>query len=229
MLEALLAAVGLGIAGIDPLGALLLMTAIAAKLSRSKLVIFSATVLLSAVIAGTILSLTGAGLISSIKDVIPVSTSRVWVIVNLIVAAAILLWIIRRKITDKQPNQVKSRSKLSGSNYAITATSILFGASSVLDPTFLANISLAAQSKNLATVVAMHTIWILVSQIMLFGLFAAYLLGKHETVIDYARRQYNKHKSLLQNILYLAAIAILIILVLDSASYLISEKYLINL
>lgn len=229
MLDALLTAVGLGIAGIDPLGALLLMTAIAAKLSRSKLIFFNITVLLSAVIAGTIVSLVGAGFIASIKDVLPVSTSRVWVIVNLIVAAAILIWIVRRKLTKNRPKTQKPRNKLSGSNYTIAATGLLFGAGSVLDPTFLANISLAAQSESLVTIVAMHTIWILVSQIMLFGLFAAYLQGRHESVIGYTRRQYGKHKSLLQNILYLTAIAVCILLVSDSVSYLASGKYLINL
>lgn len=229
MLEAVLAAFGLGLAGIDPLGAGLLMTAIAANFTRSRIVLFCATVFLSAVIAGTILSVVGAGFIVSIKDLLPVPTSRVWLVVNLIIAAIILDWIVRRKLAEKKPKKKKLRKKLSSSYYAVIATGILFGAGSVLDPTFLASISLAAQSDGLPTIIVMHTVWIIVSQMMLFALFMAYLNSKHERVIAYGRMQYRKHKALLQNVLYVAAFAAFLFLVSDTISYLLRGEYLINL
>lgn len=229
MLEAILAAFGLGIAGTDPLGAVLLMAAIAANFTRSRIILFTVAVFLSAVIAGTILTVVGARFISSIKDILPVATSSVWVVVNLVIAAVILAWIIRRKLAESKPKKAKLNKKLNNSYYAVAATAILFGAGSVLDPTFLASISLAAQTNNLITTLTMHTVWIITSQIMLFVLFVAYLHGKHERVIAYSRMQYAKHKSLLQNMLYVAAIAMFVILVSDTISYLISGKYLINL
>lgn len=229
MLEAVLAALGLGIAGIDPLGAVLLMTAIAANFTRSRIILFSFTVFVSAVIAGTILSVVGAGFIASLKDVFPSATSSAWLIVNLIIASIILVWIIRRKLADNKPKKEKAPKKLSNSYYAVAATGILFGAGSVLDPTFMASISLAAQTDNLVTILVMHTVWIITSQIMLFVLFVAYLNGKHVKVIAYSRLQYAKHKSLLQNILYFAAIAVFVLLVADTISYAATGKYLINL
>lgn len=229
MSEAVLAALGLGIAGVDPLGAVLLMTAIAANFTRSRIIFFSTTVFLSAVVAGTLLSVAGAGFISSIKDLLPVATSSVWLVVNLIIAAIILVWIIKRKLNENKPEKPIARRKLSKSYYAIVITGILFGAGSVLDPTFLASISLAAQTDSLITIIVMHTIWVLVSQIMLFGLFVAYLNGKHEKVIIYSRMQYRKHKALLQNILYIAAIAAFLFLGLDSVNYVVRGEYLINL
>jgi hypothetical protein len=229
MLDALITALGLGIAGIDPLGAVLLMTAIASQFTRSKIIFFNVLVLVSAVLVGTILSVVGASFLSNINDIFPENTSSVWVYVNLLIAAVTTVWLIRRYLNRNKPKNNKSTKKLGSSYYAIAVTAVLFGAGSVFDPTFLAAISLAAQTNNLATIVAMHTIWIITSQIMLFVLFIAYLNGKHEKVITYSREQYTKHKSLLQNVLYVAAIGVIIVLIADSISYLVSGNYLINL
>lgn len=229
MLETVLAAVGLGIAGIDPLGAILLMSAIAAQFTRTRIILFTVTVFLSTIAAGTILSLLGAGFISSINDFIPVSTSSVWLIINLVIATIILVWLVRRKLTENKPKKEKPSKQLNSSFYAVIATGILFGAGSVFDPTFLAAISLAAQSDDLFTILLMHSIWIIISQIMLFVLFIAYLYGKHEKVIAYGRMQLKKHTVLLQNVLYVTAIAVFILLVSDSLSYALTGKYLINL
>lgn len=229
MLEAVLAAFGLGIAGIDPLGAVILMTAIAANFSRSRIVLFCITVFLSGVLAGTVISVTGAGFIASIKDLIPVPTSSIWVLVNLTIAAIILVWVVRRKLAENKPKKEKVRKKLGSSFSGVVTTGFLFGAGSVLDPTFVANISLAAQTENLVTIVVMHTVWVIVSQIMLFGLFLAYLNGKHERVIAYSRLQYKKHKVLFQNILYVSVIGAFLFLVLDTLAYALTGNYLINL
>lgn len=229
MIEAVLAAFGLGIAGIDPLGAVILIAAIAANFTRARIIFFSITVLVSAIITGTILSVVGAGFITSIKDQLPVPTSSVWLAVNLAIAVIILVWVIRRKLSENKQKVEKPRKKTNSSYTAIAATGILFGAGSILDPTFLASISLAAQTNDLITILVMHTVWIITSQIMLFVLFVAYLNGKHEKVIDYFRMQYKKHKNLLINILFVAAIAVFILLVSDTIYYLVYGQYLINL
>lgn len=229
MIETVVTALGLGLAGIDPVGAVILMTAIAANFSRSKIIIVTLFVFISAVLAGTILSMTGAGIIASVKDLMPVATSSVWLLVNIIVATIILIWVVRRKLTENEPKKVKDRKPLSNSYYTVIVTGILFGAGSIFDPTFLAAISLAAQSADLLSIIIMHSVWIFTSQIMLFVLFIAFLLGKHEKLIAISRKQYQKHKPLLMNLLYLAAIAVFLLLVSDSVSYLVRDEYLINL
>lgn len=229
MLDTFITAFGLGIAGIDPLGAIILMRAIAANFTRAKIVFFNITVLISAILAGTILSVVGSGFITGIKDVLPGNSSSAWVFVNLIIAAITIAWIVRRKKKKDRPNNEKPSKTLGSSYYAIAATGLLFGAGSVFDPTFLATISLAAQTNDLPTILLMHTIWIITSQFMLFVLFIAYLKGKHEKVIDFSRMQYTKHKVVLQDILSIAAIGVVIFLVADSLSFVIRGEYLVNL
>jgi hypothetical protein len=52
MINAILTAIGLGIAGIDPLGALLLMSAITAGMSSLKIKLFTITVFVSTILTG---------------------------------------------------------------------------------------------------------------------------------------------------------------------------------
>lgn len=226
MFSDVIIAFGLGLAGIDPFGAILLLSAIAAGIGSFKIKMFTITVFFSTIITGVLLSLIGAGIIDQIKSGVPNETSIVWVFVNITIALVISIWLVRksrRKPTLEAKNQKKT---LKGSNSTVFLVAILFGIGAVFDPTFLANISFAAQTSDVTTMIAMHTIWTVITQIMLFVLFIAFMLGKHEKLITISKQFLKKHQTSLNTTVFTAGILSVLFLIADSLSYFIFDKYI---
>lgn len=121
----------------------------------------------------------------------------------------------------------KPKKKLAGSTWAITFAGVAFGVGAVFDPTFLAVISLASQSDNFFVILTMHTIWIIISQVLLFGLFIAYLFNKHEVVLDKSKMIWKRHKSRLSQIVYGAAILSIVVLLIDTMFFAFRGDYLL--
>jgi hypothetical protein len=226
MISDLVIAFGLGLAGIDPLGALLLLSAIAAGISGFKIKLFTITVFFSTIITGVLLSLVGVGIIDRIKSGVPNETSVVWVFVNITIALVISIWLVRKSQHKPTLETKKQKKTLKGSNTTVFLIALLFGIGAVFDPTFLANISFAAQTSNITSMIAMHTIWIVISQIMFFVLFIAYLLGKQEKLITISKQFLNKHRTSLNTTVFTAGILSVFFLIADSLSYFIFDKYI---
>lgn len=224
----LLTILGLAIAGIDPVGAILLAGAISASLAKSKVIGFTLSALLGTVIAGTVFSVIGIRFIDQIKSLFPSLSSGIWVYVNIALALLILVWLYRQlwRKTDTKQKPAKKR-KLQGSLFTVVGLGIVFGASSVLDPTFVAAIGVAAQTENVLVIVGLHTVWITISQFMLFGLLIAYLLGKHHQLLNWSKTFWHKHKPGFIKVVHFAAFAVSLILVIDSITYLTSGSYLL--
>lgn len=227
-MNALLAILGLAIAGIDPFGAILLAGAIGAGLEKSKIIGFTVAVWLGAIATGTALSVIGIQFIEQIKNIFPSLSSSVWIYVNVILAVAIAIWLYRQiKHTASDKQKPSRKRKLQGSLIATISFGAVFGATSVLDPTFVAAIGVAAQTGNIVSIVALHTIWITISQFMLFGLLAAYLLGKHHQLLDWSKSFWRKHKPIFMRLVHALAFAVVILLIADSIVYLVSGDYLL--
>lgn len=224
MASLILSAFVLGIAGIDPIGALLLASAIAANVSKVKVALFTICVFVFTVITGVLLSITGTRIIENITSSIPDFDSSFWAYVNIVIVCAIGIWLYRNSRTSRKS---KPMHKLGGSAWVIALAGILFGAGAVFDPTFIAVVSLAAQNGNVITIFAMNIIWILVSQILLFGLFIAFLFGKHQIVLEKSKAVWQKHKKVLNRLIYYAALLSMAILVVDTLYFIIRGSYLI--
>lgn len=206
------------------MGAILVASAIAAGLSRAKIILFTASVFVFTVLTGVFFSYAGTSFIANIKSSLPSQGSALWAVLNIIIITVICVWLYKK---SKPTNNAKPQRKLTGSAWAILAAGIAFGVSAIFDPTFLAVISLAGQSGNLLTIITMHTVWILVSQIILFGLFVAYMLGKHQVVLQKSKAAWHKHKNMFTRLLYAAAVVSIVILLTDTLAYFITGSYLI--
>lgn len=224
MVSLLLATLLLGVAGIDPIGATLLASGIAVGISRAKIIIFVSCVFIFTVLTGVLLSIAGSRIIADISSAIPESNSSFWAFINIIIATIICVWLYRKLKTSSSK---KPKKKLIGSTWVIALVGIAFGVSAVLDPTFLAVVSITSQNGNLLTIGAMHMIWVLVSQIMLFSLFFAYLFSKHEVILNKSRHYWKKHSALLNRILFAVAILCVIILFVDTLAFVFNGTYII--
>jgi hypothetical protein len=89
--------VGLGLAGIDPLGAALLVGAIAAGAGRTKVFAFAASVFITSVVTGTAMAVLGNRLLENIDDAVPSASSPVWAYLEVGVAVLIVVWLVRRR------------------------------------------------------------------------------------------------------------------------------------
>lgn len=214
----------LGVAGIDPLGAILVASAIAAGVTRGKIILFTCCVFIFTILIGVFFSYIGTNFVATATSMVPDSNSTFWVYVNVLIMAIICLWLYRK---TKAKTVEKPRKKLTGSMFAIAIVGIAFGAGAVFDPTFLAVISLAGQNGSILTIISMHTIWILISQIMLFSLLIAYLTGKHELVLSKSKAIWIKHKQLLNSFVTGAAILSIVILAIDILAFLVWGDYIL--
>lgn len=226
-MEQLAAAFGLGIAGIDPLGAVLLMTAIAVRASRTKTSLFMLAVFISTVVVGIVVSLLGDGIVRFISDVIPPDTSSIWLCINIGLVILISIWLVHslRKDHNKKKPRKKSQT-LTGTTWQFIAFGALFGISTAIDPTFVANAAIAAQTGSIFAMIGLHTVWLIVSQCMLFVLFVAYLFGVHRPLITWAQRAWKKLHPHTHWLLVSAALLAIIILVIDSIIFLVRGTYL---
>ena len=74
--------------------------------------------------------------------------------------------------------------------------------------------------------IAMHAVWIIISQIMLLVLFVAYLLGKHKKLITLSKQFLKKHQTSLNAMVFTAGILSVMLLIADSLSYFIFDNYI---
>lgn len=224
----LLTILGLAIAGIDPFIAIILAGAISARLEKSKIISFTIATFFGAVVSGTLFSIIGIKFIDRIKSLFPSFSSSVWLYVNIILAVIILVWLYRQiKLKPSIEQKQQKKRKLQGGLLAVLGVGAVLGASSVLDPTFVAAIGVAAQTENVFAIIGLHTVWITISQFMLFGLLIAYLLGKHNQLLEWLKTFWHKHKSGFMKVVHFTAFAVASLLIADSIVYLITGSYLL--
>lgn len=224
----LLTVLGLAVAGIDPVGAVVLAGAIGAGLGRAKIIGFSLATLLSAVVTGSLFSVIGIEFIDQIRAWFPGANSSVWFYVNIGLALLIIAWLVRKRKSglDASTGQTTKR-QLKGGVITVAALGAVFGVSSLLDPTFIATIGVAAQTNSLPAIISAHTIWIVCSQFMLFGLAAAHMLGKHRQLLEWSAAFWRKHKPGFVKVVRITALLMSLLLLADSAAYALWGRYLL--
>ena len=69
MVNKLMQAVALGVAGIDPLGAILLFSAIRTGASRVKIIAFTASTFVTTIIAGVVIAVASNRVVESVSEI----------------------------------------------------------------------------------------------------------------------------------------------------------------
>jgi hypothetical protein len=178
--ELLIAAIGLGIAGLDPLGGLIAIGALSGGARERAVVAYGLAVILVTAVFGTVLSLTVGPRLADIDWSFLDSGYEFWAVGEAIVGVGLLVWAIRRILS---PVDETDKPKKRGiSTVALLGTGIVFGLSMITDPTYVAMVVLAGREGAVVDVSLAHTLWILVSQSPLVLITGAVLLGKHEVV-----------------------------------------------
>ncbi|MEU2199221.1 hypothetical protein [Isoptericola sp. NPDC019482] len=167
---------GLGVAGLDPFGALLVVPALAAGARRRVVLLFFATAWLTTVLTGLVLGESVQHVVAWLRDALSVP-DPVRLVAQLVAAAGLGVWAARRWVRRHDPAPERKRSVLAGP-VAMSLAGIFWGVSALSDPTFYALATVGASAPSLLAGAAVFTGWFLVSQAPLCLVVLALAAGK---------------------------------------------------
>ncbi|HLS92056.1 MAG TPA: hypothetical protein VK015_00915 [Microbacterium sp.] len=207
--------IGLGVAGLDPVGALMVIPAIAAGARRRVVMAFFLTSAVVTVATGLILGESVQLLTRWLADLtIP---DPVRLLAQLVAAAALGWWAVHRFNHRNDPEDDKKKSALGGA-VGMTLLGAFWGVSAVTDPSFLALAAIDSQIDSVLASVAVYVGWFVVSQAPLCVVVLTLAAGRNsapvQRAIAFARRLAKPTDAILTALLALAAL----LLVLNAAT-----------
>ena len=226
----------LGLAGIDPSGAIAMITALAMGVLKRDIYVFAITTFIVTLLMGIISSFfidTGVYYISGVLNHIPES---IFMVLEFIVAIVLLTWFIQRAfLKSKKESKAKQKDSffMKYIKKGLFVVALIFALTGITDPSFIALITLSSNSTNILEVVLANSIWILISQAPVFILTIAVILNKHEKIITYLRNKFSNNpniKKLKKGLSHLLSIVILVvgsIILLEATYYLFTSSWLI--
>lgn len=213
--QLLLTAFGLGLAGLDPAGALLAVAALAAGARDRDVLAYGLIVLGGTALLGTLLSLTLGARLASVDWAILVPTGRVGAVVELVVGLALLGWAALRLRRGAVAARKPRRTRTGPGPLALLG--MLFLGSAVLDPTFLGLVVVAGRGEPALSVSLAHLTWSLLSQLPLVLLLVAISRGGHQRAVAWFRRTAARATPVLRRVVTVALVTAGLFLVLDAA------------
>ncbi len=229
-MKSILLVFGLGLAGIDPWGAALLLAALAAGARKPHVLAFSLATFIGTVALGVAFSVFGKLVIDQIVAFIPDINDPIWAFVEIIVAALIAYWVISQltgQTTTDAPVQTKPPPRISV--FGMVLSGMAFSAVTIVDPTFFATAAIASQATALPSMIGLHSIWVLTSQSLLFALSAACMFDIHQPLVDLAKPMWEKVKRPAMWLLMGGLVVVAIGLTVDAIALFTTGAYLVPL
>lgn len=212
----------LAVAGFDPTGAILLVGAIAAKASRTKVLAFTAALFVASVVIGTAMALASN---SVFGESLSLTSGPFRAYFEVGMALFIGIWLadsLRSTRDDARP-----RRNIAQSTPAMTLGGVIYALSTVPDPSFPATAVIVGPSGAYVAVVS-FLIRTVISQALLIALVVAFLFDAHEKPVEAMRRWYERHKVLLIRILNASLVLIAVAALADAGTYFATDDYLIT-
>lgn len=230
----LLASLGLGVAGLDPTGALLAAAALAAGARPRAVVLFGASVLVLTAALGTVLSLTAGASLAGVDWTGSLPGGPVTAVLEALAGLLALGWAVarlRRRADPAREEVAAEASRRGGARLAsgagMVGAAVLFTAGAVLDPSFVGLVVLAGRGEPLAQVVAAHTTWSVVSQAPLLLLLVAVARGGHERAAALFARWWSRVRPLVRHLVTAALVLLGAGLLLDAGWFAATGSFLV--
>lgn len=218
----LLAVFGLGLAGIDPVGMMILITAMAAGLPKKQVYLYAALVFFGTALLGFALSAALGSSLSQLADSVNTISDTAWVYINLFLSLLLAGWGIRRVLAKEE----KEEDGKSGKGIYAAAAFMVFSA--LIDPTFIAVLALAGHSHNTAAALGYNFLWILLSQAPLFLLTASVSLNAHQKFISKFNSIYNRYKTRITHAITALIFLMALVFLIDLLYYLLGGIWLLG-
>ena len=200
---------GLGLAGIAPVGMILLNTMQASGLFTKKVYLFGGIVLFETALLGFVSSVILGNGISNIAQTLGQLPNIAWVWIYVVLIAALLAWGIKRLLTVEKLNSQNSQK----SRKSIYATAIFMIYTAIVEPTFLAVLALSGQVNNIPLSLLYKLIWVLKPKPALLVDFG-FMCNKHHLFIDKFNAFYDRYRQPIKcgitGLIFLSALVLLI-------------------
>ncbi|MBC7564815.1 hypothetical protein H7100_01100 [Candidatus Saccharibacteria bacterium] len=219
-MDLLLASIGLGILGIDIVGALILVAARSQGASRRSIVLFALIILFGTAAYGVILSvLLGEGIneFSEWALRIPAVFFKFFEILIILLLA---VWIYIRLTKRSKPRRANKLLRIQKSlSKGLVFAGILFVLSAVLDPAFLALIAASGREGVLFDIIVAHIIWSFVGQIPLYALATAMIFKKEKYITVWFKKIWKKYESTSANVVTILIGVVALVITIDVIRY----------
>jgi hypothetical protein len=221
----LVTVLGLGLAGLDPAGALIAAAALTAGARDRAVLLYGAVVLVGTALFGTVLSLTLGARLASVDWSVLVPAGRAGAVIELAVGAGLVAWAAVR-LRRKEARAPRPRRQRTG-GLGLAGVGALFALSAALDPTFIAVVVLAGRDAVVAEVALAHALWALVSQAPLVLLLVAIARGRHQRAVEWFAAWWSRVQPGVRRVVTGALVVTGVVLVLDGGWWFATGNYLL--
>lgn len=228
MVDLFLATLGLGIAGLDPFGALIVAAALTAGSTRRATSAFLTASAATTVAVGGLLGSALEPLLNLLGRLLDFP-DLVWAVINIVLVITLMAWAIARIV--RPPNsahhsELPRRTGLSA--WSLTGAGVLFGLTMLTDPAYYAIIALGTRVEDWLALVLAVTLWFLISQLPLVLLVVSSFLGLHETLTTRLERLWARVKPHISSIVTAAIALIAGVLTFDTIHFFTRGEFLIG-
>jgi hypothetical protein len=225
VIELLVAALALGLAGVDPAGLLIALGALAAGARERTVLAFTTIVVVGTALLGTALSLTLGRRLQDFEWTSLLPPDWLGAVVEIVIAVALLAWaVVRLRRPDARPPRPEKRAR---TGKALVLGAVLFAASAPLDPTFVGLVVLAGRGESPAAVALAHTTWIVVSQLPLVALAVAVLLRRHDRAVAWLRDLLPRARPVLARLGTFALVLAGAVMATDAGWWIVTGRFLL--
>ncbi len=224
----LFAVLTLGVAGLDPLGALLMAGALAGGATRKGVAAFTAAAAGTTIAVGVACSLLLAPFIDRLAAAMANTPDVVWLALELGLAILLLVWGVRRLragVSKEKPRK-KTRSLIDTS--VLLGAGVVFGISALTDPTYYGVIVLAGRDEPIWLVVIAHVLWFVVSQAPLLALTIAAARGSHVRLAQKLQGYWEQWRPTVGRVITAMMFVGAALLMIDCGFYLATGAFLIE-
>jgi hypothetical protein len=225
VLELVLTSLALGLAGVDPAGLVIALSALAAGARERAVIGFALIVIVGTALLGTALTLTVGQQLQEFDWSSLLPPDWLAAAVELGLAAGLLVWaIIRLRRSDARPPRPALKSR---SGAALLWAGVMFALSAPLDPTFVGLVVLAGREEPAAAVASAQLIWIIVSQLPLVALIFAILLRRHARAVAWLQNLMPRARPVLGKVGTGALALVGLVLAVDAVWWFVAGRFLL--
>ncbi|MEV7429011.1 hypothetical protein AB0N29_05275 [Nocardioides sp. NPDC092400] len=223
MVELLVTALTLGLAGIDPAGLLLALGALAAGARERTVLAFAAVVVLGTALLGTVLTVAVGQHLQDVDWASLLPPDWLGATIEALLAGALLAWAaVRLRRPEARPPRPAGRGR-TGS--ALLGGGVLFAASAPLDPTFVGLVVLAGREESVLAAGLANLTWIVVSQLPLVALAVAVVLRRHYGAVARLREIVPRARPFLARLGTAALAAVGLVMAADACWWFLTEEF----
>ncbi|WP_224448756.1 hypothetical protein [Haloprofundus salilacus] len=227
MIELVLTAVGLGVAGLDPTKALVAAGALSGGARKQDVTLYGLISIVGTLISGTVLSVVLGPRIAELDWTLFVPSDPVTATLEVGLGLGFLIWGLIR-IQNSATQTFSSRALRGTSLPALVGLGMFFALTAFIDPMFVSLIVVASRETSLWSVIAAHSVWIVVSQAPLVVLLGAILCGKHERVVIEFQSRWRRLRPVVARAVTIALFVVATVLLSDAVWWFFTGEFILK-